>query len=120
MASGPTAILHGVPYANRAMKVEAYSGGVVVTVPMKRPGWTRLVKWLVPLSQERRVELDAVGTWVLQLCDGRRTVEDVIEQVGEKYHLSFQEARVAVLQFMRMLVDRGIVAVILPEDRAAK
>src|SRR5579862_3011851 len=89
--------LQSRPVANRAMKVEAYSGGVVVTVPQKNPRWAPLLRWLLPLSKERRIELDAIGTWVLELCDGRHTVAQVIDAVGEKHHLSFQEARAAVL-----------------------
>jgi hypothetical protein len=109
---GGDGTLKAVPHPNRAAKLESYDDGVLVTVPLQQRWWARRpLTWIFPLSNERRVHLDATGAWVLAQCDGRRRVEDVIESLMEKHKLSFQEARVAVLAFMRMLAERGIIVV---------
>ena len=112
-ANAGEATLKAVPHPNRAAKLESYDDGVLVTVPLRKRWWLRPpLTWMFPVSRERRVHLDATGAWVLSQCDGRRPIEAVIEAVMKKYKLSFQEARASVLAFMRMLTERGVVAVV--------
>ena len=107
------ATLKAVPHPNRAAKLESFDDGVLVTVPLARRWWSRApLTWVFPLASDRRIHLDATGAWVLSQCDGRRPIEAVIEAVMKKYKLSFQEARISVLAFMRMLTERGVVAVV--------
>jgi hypothetical protein len=65
--------------------------------------------WLLPLSRERVVALDAVGREVWQACDGQRTVEEIVEEFAARHRLSFHAARLSVLQFLQQLTRRGIV-----------
>jgi len=106
-------MLRAIPHQNRAATLEENSRGVLVTIPLKKRWWARApLTWIFPLSSARRVQLDAMGAWVLSQCDGRHRVEDVVRQMMEKHKLSFQESRAAVLQFMQMLTERGIIAVL--------
>jgi len=106
-------LLKAIPQRNRAAKFEELSDGVLVTVPLARRWWLRPpLTWIFAVSPCRRVQLDSMGAWVLSCCDGRRQIEDVIEQVMKQYKLSFLESRAAVLQFMKMLTERGVVAVV--------
>jgi len=106
-------LLKAIPLRNSAAKFEELSDGVLVTIPMARRWLFRApLTWILKLNPNKRIQLDAMGAWVLSRCDGRSRIEDVIEQVMEHYKLSFQEARAAVLQFMKMLVERGVVAVV--------
>jgi len=105
--------LSAVPHQNTAMKVEPVADGVIVSVPVRRPGWlVPPISWLLRWSDVRRVQLDAAGTETLELVDGRRTVEDIVETFAESHKLSFRESQVAVTAFMRQLVQRGIVVVV--------
>jgi hypothetical protein len=114
-------LLKGVPHRNNAAKLEELSDGVLVTIPLAKRWWLRPpITWIFAVSPNRRVQLDAMGAWVLERCDGRCRIEELIEQVMERYKLSFQEARGAVLQFMKMLTERGIIAVVPPKSKARK
>ena len=116
----PTAdFLGAVPHANREMAVEKGvrrdpgAGGAVVSVPLRRPRWlVPPLSWVIPFSSHRRVELDAVGLAVLQMCDGHRTVEEMIEKFARDNKLTFREAQLPVTQFLRQLTQRGIVAIV--------
>jgi hypothetical protein len=102
------------PRRNEAMTLEPRSGGgVLASVPVKRPDWlVPPLSWLLPYSSHRRVELDGLGAQVLDLCDGRRSVEGIIEIFAEDHKLTFRESQVAVSTFLRQLVERGLVVVV--------
>lgn len=103
-------LLSAVPHQNAAMKVETLRRGAMVSVPMRRPRWlVPPVSWVLPWSDHRRVQLDEPGAEVLNLCDGRRAVEEIIETFAQKHKLSFREGQMAVTQFLRELLRRGIV-----------
>jgi hypothetical protein len=105
--------MSAIPCRNRAAAVERAGKGVLVSIPLAKKWWVRPpLTWIFPISSQRRVQLDETGAWVLEQCDGRCTVEEIVERLQEKHKLSFHEARVPVLQFMRMLCERGVVAMV--------
>ena len=111
--------LRARPHVNRAMKLDRRSDGTALaTVPMRKPRYlVPPLSWILPFSSHRRVELDAVGAGVLDLCDGKRTVEGVIETFAAERKLTFRESQLAVGQFLRQLAQRGMVAIVgLNED----
>lgn len=109
--------LQAVVHANDAMKLERRTDGTALAiVPMRRPKYlVPPLSWILPYSKHRRVELDAVGTAVVGLCDGR-TVEGIIEIFAAERKLSFRESQLAVGQFLRDLAKRGIVAIVGLEE----
>ena len=108
------ALLAARPYRNESMDVQRLDGGGVrVSVPLQRPRWlVPPLSWILPFSSRRRVQLDALGASVLNLCDGRRTVESMIEKFAADHRLSFREAQIPVVQFLRQLTTRGLVAIV--------
>ena len=78
-----------------------------------------MLKLILPLSDFKNLELDWVGRSVFNLIDGRRTVEDIIDAHMERWHLSFFESRAGVMQFLRDLVKRGVVALLAPAPEGA-
>lgn len=106
-------LLAAVPQKNEAATVERTAEGMLVSIPVRRPRWlVPPLSWVVPFSQKRQVELDAAGRLVLESCDGRRTVEEVIERFAGEHKLSFRESQLAVTQFLRELVTRGVIAIV--------
>lgn len=111
----PTAnFLRAVPHVNQAIETEHRpDGSLLVSVPIPRPKYlVPPLSWLLPFSPTRRVEMEPVGAGVLGLCDGRRTVEAIIEAFAAGHQLSFREAQLAVTQFLRQLAQRGLVAIV--------
>ncbi len=106
--------LSAVPYTNKAMDLtRSGDGSVLVGVPLDRPRWlVPPISWVLPFSSERRVDLDALGTTVLDMCDGINTVETIIEKFAARHKLSFREAQLPVTQFLQQLTERGVVAVV--------
>jgi hypothetical protein len=57
----------------------------------------------------KKLQLDALGTSVWELMDGRRTVRQVTELFAQKYRLHPKEAEVSVSQFLRELGRRELI-----------
>ena len=106
-------LLSSVPHQNTAAEVVRTDDGVVVSVPVSRPGWLiPPISWILPWSGYRRVALDAPGSAVLRLCDGQRNVEQIIETFAQEHKLGFREGQLAVSEFLRQLLRRGIIAIV--------
>jgi hypothetical protein len=106
-------LLLAVAHRNAEAEVQRVGDGALVSIPMARPRWlVPPLSWILPFSSVRRVQLDALGTAVLDLCDGKRTVEQIIETFAGENKLSFREGQLAVTQFLQELVRRGIVALV--------
>jgi len=106
-------LLSAVPHRNEAITIEPAGDGLLVSVPVRRPRWlVPPISWILPFSQYRRVELDAPGRAVMELCDNRRTVEEVVERFAQNHKLSFRESQLSVARFLRELVKRGIIVIV--------
>ncbi len=109
-------MLCATPVRNHAARESRSDGDqVVVEVPRRRPGWlVPPLSWVVRPPGTRRIALDRLGTQVWSFCDGRRTVENVIDAMADAQRLTFHEARVAVTGYLRMLGERGALVVVMP------
>ena len=87
------------------------TGGTLLTVPQNQKAGriTRSVaKWL-RAPTERQVELDEVGGYVWELCDGSHTVETIVQKTGRQYKMNRREAEVSVTMFLQMLHERNFI-----------
>ena len=112
-------MLEAVPVRNSAARVvDEGEHSVAVYVRTRRPRYmVPPISWIVPVRKERRVSLDGVGARIWRLCDGHKTVEDVIDAFARNYDLTFHESRVAVTGYMKMLIQRGVLAVVVGEEQ---
>src|SRR5690348_11294200 len=81
---------------------DAGQGKWTLTVVL-RP--TRVARLLlrVPAGAKRTFELDELGLFVWQSCDGKTPVRQVIKRLAKQYRLSEREAEVATVQFLYTL-----------------
>lgn len=103
-----------VPVVNRDVGVVTGQDGLVrLSLPVAvRPalaGWARRLGLWDGRVLRRTVELDAMGSAVWALFDGRRTVGDVAACLAERYRLEGREAELAVAAFLRQLGRRGAI-----------
>ena len=109
-------LLDAIPTANTAVRVERDGDAVVLFVPIKPRFWMGPpFSWLLPFRKERGFALDALGAEVFSACDGRQTLEQIIDGFASRHRLRFHEARLAVTQFLRSLSERNLVAVVVQE-----
>ncbi len=98
---------------NQEVKTESRpDGNLTVIVHLKRRrGW---LGRLQPPTFSRTYKLDELGSFVLRQIDGRRTAGAIIDDFVREYKVNRREAELCVTQFMKMLVHRQVICIIVP------
>lgn len=102
-----------VPTRAAAWK-ELEDGGLRLTVVFEASRWQRFMG--APKEYERNYDLDALGREVYELCNGRNRIRDIIKHFVEVHHLTKPEAERAVTNYVKTLVGKGVVNVVVPKD----
>jgi len=86
-------------------------GKTMLTVPMSQKAGrvTRMLASWLRAPAERHVELDEVGGFVWELCDGNNTVETIVQKTGREYKMNRREAEVSVTMFLQMLHEKNYI-----------
>jgi hypothetical protein len=79
--------------------------------------WRQALAWLIPVPRPSEVELDDIGSFVVERMDGRCLATLVLD-VASHLQLTRREAEVAVGDFMLLLLRRRL-AVIATQDPQA-
>jgi hypothetical protein len=59
----------------------------------------------------KKLQLDAMGSKVWQMFDGKKEVKTIIREVADQSGLSLQEAEISVTTFLRQLGRRGLILI---------
>lgn len=108
-----SAMLKAVPVHNVAARVSDTDDDevrlIVQTKPI--PFLFPPFSWIIRPRKERRFRLETLGARVWNLCDGQRTVEEIVDLFAVQFGLTFHESRVAVTRYMKTLIQNGALAV---------
>ncbi len=91
---------------------------VEVVIPRRSDRLGRVLGFLFYVPESRPLVLDEVGSRVWQLCDGERTVEEIIATLREEYKLDRREVEVSLTEYLRSLGKRGMIGFLVPEEMA--
>ena len=88
------------------------SGEVIIEYPLAVRPWIAAVARRLGGHQNRKqtkkLQLDALGTSVWDLVDGKRSVRNIIRIFAKTHRLENREAEVSVTSFIRQLGQRGL------------
>ncbi len=102
-------LLEAKPFRNSVVTWEMKETQVRLQVPRND---RRTVAWLArlfPLPESRTIDLDEVGSEVWWLCDGERTVKEIVGALASGHRLDRKEAEMALIEYLRTLTKRGLV-----------
>ena len=93
-------------------------GNFSLFIPLQQPKQKKrqLLSKLAPAPKEKQIQLDKVGSIVWDLCDGERTMGDIVEHLHEEYKLLPSEAEVSLNAYFNQLSKRGLVGFVLSEE----
>ncbi len=94
---------------------ELTNGKVRLTFLVPSRGVAKLLLRL-PEKVEKTIELDAIGVEIFDLCDGETTVDQIVGKYSKTYKVDRHEAEIAVTTFMRTLVQRGLITMMVPKS----
>ena len=106
-------MLRARPVRNTAAEVKGGGeGGLRITVKKRKPDFLfPPLSWIIRPRLKGAAELDALGAQVWDMCAGERTVEQIVDDFASRHRLTVHESRVAVTNYMKLLVERGALAV---------
>jgi hypothetical protein len=96
--------------------METADGGAKLKVPLnprRRGGWL----FRLPEGATKTFELDSLGLFVWRSCDGKTSVQQIIRKIAKDHGLSLREVEVATVQFLQMLVKKGLVGMTVPQKK---
>jgi hypothetical protein len=114
-SDGRKAALRGKPHRTPTVRQKEKNGKLYVTVQLERSRWQRLLG--ADKTRERTFGLDAYGRRVYECCDGKQTVQAIINRFAKSTHVSAPEAEMAVTKFVRTLISKGLLVIEMPEKR---
>ena len=105
-------LLDAIPEPNPDSRTEAMSdGGLFITFRIRVSAFRRApFKWFAkdrPFRYQR--QLDAVGRELWEMMDGRTRMEPIIERFADRHRISFHEARLAIMAFIKSLHQVGAI-----------
>tara|TARA_B100000949_G_C14249445_1_gene437391 strand:- start:731 stop:1111 length:381 start_codon:yes stop_codon:yes gene_type:complete len=108
--------LASVPVRNESVTVvePEEDGPTIVKVKLSR-GLYFLDRFRPPIM-EQRYELDELGAYTFNSVDGEKTVRDIVDKFIEDYGLNRREAELSVVSFLKMLMQRQIISIVIGAD----
>jgi len=110
-------LLRGVPVRNEAAEWGESEGRTRVSIPRTATWRSRALGLLFHVPKEQVIELDEIGDEVVRMCDGQNTVKEIARRLAKKRKLDEREAEAALLQYLQMLVKRGVIGIAIPRGR---
>ncbi len=101
---------------NRIREFEMEGEKAVILLPRFSSGWP--ARHIQPRLKKptMKVKLDEIGTMVWELVDGRRTVLEITEKVGERFGERVTPPHERVGMFVTMMKTEGMIELKDPED----
>ena len=106
------------PVRNQAVEWRVEGERTLLVLQRRRDWVGRLLATFFAVPKERQIELDAVGSYVWQNCDGHHTVAELIAALARKHKLDRKEAEVSLTTFLRLLGKRKLIAIAVPTGAA--
>ena len=107
------------PTRNESLRWEQNDAGEVQVVIERQDTWrVKLLSRVFYIPKERKITLDEVGSEVWQMCNGRNSVGEMIEDLADKYQLNRKEAEGSLLQNLKTLGQKRFVGFVLDGDEA--
>ena len=107
--------MRSVPVKNQLVEWKKNDNGeVCLTIPRREALWLRPVFLVFSVPKKRRLQLDEIGSEVWEMCDGRRTVGEIIQEFARAHKLNRKETEVAMLTYLRELVKRRLLGLQVP------
>jgi hypothetical protein len=86
---------------------ETGDGAARVTVPVAP---RRGLLFRIPEGTTKTFELDAMGLFVWNRCEGQISVQQIVDELAEQFQIEKTRAEASTLQFLNLLASRSLVA----------
>ncbi|MEM0023322.1 MAG: PqqD family protein [Thermofilaceae archaeon] len=110
----PEVILASRPLKNPAIAWEkTEKGEVVIRIPLET-SQSGLFSGFVKEPREKKILLDPIGSYVWELIDGEKTINEIAELVAQRFKFHRREAQMSLLAYIQILAERGLITLLAP------
>lgn len=78
-------------------------------------GWLGAMAKASKMPDTKKFELEPVGAFVWELCDGSHNFETISRKLRERFKMSRVESDASLAAFLQMLHDRRLITVAMPK-----
>ena len=103
-----------VPVRNEGVRTFASDrdpGALIVEVRLRYQGLLETAANVFKARRARRYELAGISRELYGKLDGKRTLEDLIDEMVAEDKLTFLEARALLVHYLKDLMQRGLVVI---------
>ncbi|HEX8463062.1 MAG TPA: PqqD family protein [Abditibacterium sp.] len=104
------------PARNPIIGWDESEGRVLLVVPRPNTWKIRLINRFFEVPATRRVDLDALGSFVWKRCDGQTTIEKLSRELQREYKLGAREAELSLQHFFQTLGRRGYIGFVTSSE----
>ena len=97
--------------SNDAAPAQAGPGKWNLTVAVHPTRWAGMLLRVPAEGLKKTFELDELGNFVWDQCDGTTAVRQIIRRLARRYNLNEREAEVATVAFLRTLTRKGLLGI---------
>ena len=91
------------------MKPEDETPGATLTVPRRDDRMGQLLSRVFRITPMKTIELDEINAQLWARCDGRHSVDQLIQYACDTYKMNRRQGEVGVITAMRMFAQRGLI-----------
>ena len=103
------------PVINPMIKTEeSEDGAVVLVIPVQRSGIPNVLSKSLSIPEQKKVQLDEVGSKVWKKIDGKATMSDLSKWMESEFKISQREAEISLNTYFQKLTEKGLVGMIVP------
>ena len=105
--------LKSVPIRNAKVRtVSAKADSAVFEVDLKYNRLLYPFAMLLGMRKSRKYELYGLSLELYRTLDGTRSTENLIDELAERFKLTFFESRALVISYLSMLMRRGLIVIV--------
>jgi hypothetical protein len=107
----PERLFKSTPVVNPEVKYEEDEDGVVtILVPVRTSSSGQA-------TRTAKIKLDIIGSKVWKRIDGKTSLNEIAQWMKKEFMITEREAEVSLSMFLKSLVEKRLVALILPPPR---
>ncbi|OIN95754.1 hypothetical protein AUJ66_08290 [Candidatus Desantisbacteria bacterium CG1_02_38_46] len=91
-------------------------GNVLIYIPRRKTAWTHLFSFIFSESGKKTIILDEIGSKVWEMCDGEKTVEEIISFFCKEYKLNLREAEVSIFAYFKKLAEKRLIGLMMTKE----
>lgn len=107
----PERLFKSTPVANPEVKYEEDENGIVTILIPRRAGGSEQP------TRTAKIKLDIIGSKVWKKIDGKTSMNEIAKWMKNEFMITEREAEVSLSMFLKNLVEKRLVFLILPPPR---